>query len=536
MSEGILVFCELADGAFKKTAYELLGKASELSAQVGGSISAVVLSPEGGDFASLGKYGAVNVYHASVDTNNAGEATRAIQKAIEESGAKVVLSSASSQAKEIFPRLSARLKAGLGAEVTELSFADGQVVGKRPQFAGKVFSEVRILSEKQLFTVRGGSFAAPVAGSGSANVQSLDVSFENVDSATKLVEVIQSEATVVDLTEADRIVSGGRSVKSKENYDSLIRTLAASLGATAGASRAAVDAGYAGHSEQVGQTGKVVNPTLYIACGISGAIQHLAGMRTSRVIVSINKDKEAPIFKHSTYGIVADMFDVIPVLTQALSGGDIPVLTQALSGGDIPVVNMAKKTESAPVSTSAPKVEEAEVKKPATKKLSLKEKLAANKARATSAGLSSAPASKPVQTQKESTPVVPLVQAGAGIDPALVKELKEAIASLKTEVAEIKSAVAKSIKEENAALKKEIQRSEGNAKSFQDNAIKKIESVDKVVTNEVRRIREKTREVISNDTGRIQDAVFGLKGHVSAGLVINILTLVLAFIVLMKIW
>ena len=528
MSEGILVFCELADGAFKKTAYELLGKASELSAQVGGSISAVVLSPEGGDFASLGKYGAVNVYHGSVDTNNAGEATRAIQKAIEESGAKVVLSSASSQAKEIFPRLSARLKAGLGAEVTELSFADGQVVGKRPQFAGKVFSEVRILSEKQLFTVRGGSFAAPVAGSGSANVQNLDVSFEDVDSATKIVEVIQSEASVVDLTEAERIVSGGRSVKSKENYDSLIRTLAASLGATAGASRAAVDAGYAGHSEQVGQTGKVVNPTLYIACGISGAIQHLAGMRTSRVIVSINKDKEAPIFKHSTYGIVADMFDVIPVLTQALSGGDIPV------------VNMAKKTESAPVSTSAPKVEKAEVKKPATKKLSLKEKLAAKKARSKSAGLSSAPASKPVQTQKveqkESAPVVPLVQAGAGIDPALVKELKEAIASLKTEVAEIKSAVAKSIKEENAALKKEIQRSEGNAKSFQDNAIKKIESVDKVVTNEVRRIREKTREVISNDTGRIQDAVFGLKGHVSAGLVINILTLVLAFIVLMKIW
>lgn len=528
MSEGILVFCELANGAFKKTAYELLGKASELSTQVGGSISAVVLSPEGGDFASLGKYGAVNVYHASVDTNNAGEATRAIQKAIEESGAKVVLSSASSQAKEIFPRLSARLKAGLGAEVTELSFADGQVVGKRPQFAGKVFSEVRILSEKQLFTVRGGSFDAPVAGSGSANVQNLDVSFEDVDSATKIVEVIQSEASVVDLTEAERIVSGGRSVKSKENYDSLIRTLAASLGATAGASRAAVDAGYAGHSEQVGQTGKVVNPTLYIACGISGAIQHLAGMRTSRVIVSINKDKEAPIFKHSTYGIVADMFDVIPVLTQALSGGDIPV------------VNMAKKTESVLVSTSAPKVEKAEVKKPATKKLSLKEKLAANKARAKAAGLSSAPTSKPAQTQKveqrESAPVVPLVQAGAGIDPALVKELKEAIASLKTEVAEIKSAVAKSIKEENAALKKEIQRSEGNAKSFQDNAIKKIESVDKVVTNEVRRIREKTREVISNDTGRIQDAVFGLKGHVSAGLVINILTLVLAFIVLMKIW
>lgn len=413
MSEGILVFCELDNGAFKKTAYELLGKAAELSAQVGGSISAVVLSLEGGDFASLGKYGAVNVYYGSVDANNAGEATRAIQKAIDESGAKIVLSSASSQAKEIFPRLSARLKAGLGAEVTELGFTDGQVIGKRPQFAGKVFSEVRILSEKQLFTVRGGSFAAPAAGSGLANVQSLDLSFEDVDSATKIVEIIQSEVVVVDLTEADRIVSGGRSVKSKESFDGLIRPLAASLEATAGASRAAVDAGYAGHSEQVGQTGKTVNPSLYIACGISGAIQHLAGMRTSRVIVSINKDKEAPIFKHSTYGIVADMFDVIPVLTQALSGGEIPV------------VNIGKKIESTSASTvSVPKVEKfapkAEMKKPETKKLSLREKLAANKERAEKKASisSSASASTPVVSkkveQKAIIPSVPVEQAVAG--------------------------------------------------------------------------------------------------------------------------
>ena len=530
MSEGILVFCELTNGAFKKTAYELLGKASELSAQVGGSISAVVLSPEGGDLASLGKYGAVNVYHGSVDANNAGEATRAIQKAIDESGAKIVLSSASSQAKEIFPRLSARLKAGLGAEVTELSFADGHVIGKRPQFAGKVFSEVRILSEKQLFTVRGGSFAAPVAGSGSANVQKLDISFEDVDSGTKIVEIIQSEVAVVDLTEADRIVSGGRSVKSKDKFDSLIRPLAASLGATAGASRAAVDAGYAGHSEQVGQTGKVVNPSLYIACGISGAIQHLAGMRTSRVIVSINKDKEAPIFKHSTYGIVADMFDVIPVLTKALSGGEIPV------------VNIPTKAASAAASASPVSIPKVQAKKPITKKLSLKEKLAANKERAKAkASLSSsAPASTPAVSKrvekKVSSPVVPVVQTGLGIDPALVKELKDEIASLKTEVAQIKSVVDKSIKDGNTVLKKEIQRSEGNAKSFQDNAVKKIESVDKAVTNEVRRIREKTREAISNDTGRIQDAILGLKGNVSAVLVINILTLILAFIVMMRIW
>ena len=527
MSEGILVFCEVADGAFKKTAFELLGKASELASQAGGSVSAVVLSPDGSDFASLGGYGATKVYHASVDSNNSGEATRVIQKALDESGAKIVLSAASAQGKEIFPRLSARLRAGLGAEVTELGFSDGQVVGRRPQFAGKVSSEVRISSEKQLFTVRGGSFSVPKAGSGAAEVQSLDVDFEDLDSATKVVEILKAETTVVDLTEADRIVSGGRSVKSKENYDSLIRTLAASLGATPGASRAAVDAGYAEHSEQVGQTGKVVNPSLYIACGISGAIQHLAGMRTSRVIVSINKDKEAPIFKHSTYGIVADMFDVIPVLTKALNGGEIPV-----------VATPKKEIHSAPKAEAKAEPSKA-ASKPTTKRLSLKERLAAKKAKVAAAN--SAPA-KPAAKKEapkatptvSSTPSVPTAQMNIGIDPAVMKELKDEIAALKKELSQVKAGVDKAVKDGNAALKKEIQRSEGNAKSFQATATKKIESIDKAITNEVRRIREKTREAISNDTGRIQDALFALKGSITTTLVLNILTLILVFIMMMK--
>ena len=140
------------------------------------------------------------------------------------------------------------------------------------------------------------------------------VALEGSDSLARVTAREKSSSAVADLTEADRIVSGGRSVKSKDSYDALIRPLAAAIGATPGASRACVDAGYAPHSHQVGQTGKVVNPSLYIAMGISGAIQHLAGMRTSRVIVAVNTDAEAPIFQHATYGIVADMFEVGPAL------------------------------------------------------------------------------------------------------------------------------------------------------------------------------------------------------------------------------
>ena len=532
MSEGILVFCEMGDGAFKKTAFELLGKASELVGQAGGVVSAVVLGPDGIDFGVLGGYGATKVYHASIDANNAGEATRALQKALDESGAKIVFASASAQAKEIFPRLSARLRAGLGAEVTELSFVDGQIVGKRPQFAGKVFSEVRISSEKQLFTIRGGSFVAPEAGSGSAVVQSLDVDFEELDSSAKVVEILKSEAAVVDLTEADRIVSGGRSVKSKESFDSLIRPLSVALGATPGASRAAVDAGYAGHSEQVGQTGKIVNPSLYIACGISGAIQHLAGMRTSRVIVSINKDKEAPIFKHSTYGIVADMFDVIPVLTKALTGGEIPVIATPIES-ESSVTEETEETKETK-ETKAPDV---------TKKTSLKDRLAAKKAAVASATDSTPTEAKTASTTSSTAPasisaISPIAQGGAtvnvGIDPAAMKELKDEITALKKGLEQIKSGLDKTVKDGNVELKKELQRSEGNAKSFQENAFKKMETIDKTTANEVRRIREKTREAISNDTGRLQEALFVLKGSVTATLVLNILTLILVFIMMMK--
>lgn len=318
MSNGILVLCEHDGGAFKKTAFELLAKAGELAD--GGPVMAAVLGG-GADAASLGAYGASKAFvveHDALASYSTGARTRALQAIVAAASPAVVLAPASPDVSDVLPRLTARLDAGMGTEVTELRTEGGAVVGRRPIYAGKAFADVAVSSTPAFFTVRPNSFSVPAAGEGAAEVVAVSVELDAADSAAVATSRETASSSVADLTEADRIVSGGRSVKSQEKYDSLIRPLAAAIGATPGASRACVDAGYAPHSHQVGQTGKVVNPSLYIAMGISGAIQHLAGMRTSKVIVAVNTDAEAPIFQHATYGIVADMFEVGPVLQKEL--------------------------------------------------------------------------------------------------------------------------------------------------------------------------------------------------------------------------
>jgi electron transfer flavoprotein alpha subunit len=317
MPSGILVICERQADGFKKTAYELVGKASALVGQLGGSVSAVVVgSADAGD---LGDYGASTVYTVTgegLDGTNTGGNIRAIAAAIEAADPMAVLAPASPRYREALPRLAARLGLGMATECTDLR-ADGEnLVGRRPMYAGKAFADVTARQSPGLFTVRPNSFTTPEPGSGSPSIVALTVSCTADDMAVQVVGTEEPRSTSVDLSEADRIVSGGRPLGSSERFDEVIRPLAAAFGATTGASRAAVDAGYAPHTEQVGQTGKVVNPSLYIACAISGAIQHLAGMRTSRIIVAINKDPEAPIFQHATYGIVADVFDICPLLTE----------------------------------------------------------------------------------------------------------------------------------------------------------------------------------------------------------------------------
>ncbi len=313
MATGTLVFVEHDGGNIKKTAYELLGKAREL----GGPVSALLIgSADAGD---LGAHGASTVYTVTGDpfgTYTTGAWTKAVCAAIAQVQPAAVLAPASSAGRDLFPRVAARLGLGMAAEVTVLN-ADG--TAQRPAYAGKALQNIQVNTATAIYTVRPNSFAVGAAPGGSADVVAIDAGVTDADILAKVIEVKASDSTIADLTEADRIVSGGRSLKSAENFDAVIRPLAASIGATPGASRAAVDAGYAPHSAQVGQTGKVVNPTLYVACGISGAIQHLAGMRTSKVIVAVNKDAEAPIFQHATYGLVEDLFEVCPLLQSAFT-------------------------------------------------------------------------------------------------------------------------------------------------------------------------------------------------------------------------
>jgi electron transfer flavoprotein alpha subunit len=317
MASGILVVCEHEDGAPKKTAYELLSKARSLAAELGGDVSAVVIGSA--NAANLGEYGASVVYTADgseFSSDGTGSWASALAAAIVEADPAVVLGAASVDIRSAFPRLAVRIGAGMASDCTDLFIQDGVLIARRPMYAGKAFADVSISSSVALYSVRPNSFpgAAPVGGS--ATVSPLSVSHSEAELASKIVGVEAPKSETIDLTEANLIVSGGRPVDSSENFDRLIRPLAEALGATVGASRAAVDAGYAPHNEQVGQTGKVVNPSLYIAAAISGAIQHLAGMRTSRVIVAINKNPEAPIFQHATYGIVGDIFEICPLLTE----------------------------------------------------------------------------------------------------------------------------------------------------------------------------------------------------------------------------
>ena len=314
---GILVVAEHADGTFNPTASELLGKATQLAADLGTTVVAAVLGDA--PAAELGGFGASKVYQAkgAFSPYNASATIDALAAIIAKVDPDIVLAPASYEFRDSLPRLTARFKGAMAADAQDLKIADGKLVARRPVYAGRVEEDATLNARPAFATVRANSFDKPESTGATAEVE--EVSFEVSTPGVEVVEVLAPQTTGVALGSADIVVAGGRALKSKENFDSLVRKLGDLMGAGVGASRAATDAGFADHSEQIGQTGQVVSPNLYIGAGISGAIQHLAGMRSSKVIVAINKDADAPIFQHASYGIVADLFDVIPALIEELS-------------------------------------------------------------------------------------------------------------------------------------------------------------------------------------------------------------------------
>ncbi len=255
--------------------------------------------------------------HPAFAHYDAAGCVAAVAAAIEKTQPSAVLFAASALGRDLAPRVAARCGVGLASDCTALTVDGGALVATRPVFAGKAIQKVGFARTPAMATLRPKVFA-PGSGGGPATVEPLEFAYDAAASARAVVmEVAESSGGKVDLTESEIIVSGGRGLKGPENFP-LVEQLADALGATVGTSRAVVDAGWRPHSDQVGQTGKTVSPKLYVAVGISGAIQHLAGMSSSRCIVAINKDPEAPIFKVADYGIVGDLFEVVPALTEAV--------------------------------------------------------------------------------------------------------------------------------------------------------------------------------------------------------------------------
>jgi electron transfer flavoprotein alpha subunit len=268
--------------------------------------------------AELGHYGATKVHVAE---NPAlafytGEAyAKVIVDVLKSASPDIVLGSHTPTGRDLLPRVAARLGVGLASDCISLAFNGGKLTVRRPVYAGKATAEVEFAGPgPQLATVRANALGVPKPDP-SKSAEAIKVAPDLGELKSKVTEVVKGNSARPDVTEASVVVSGGRSLKSADNFK-LLEEMADVLGAAVGASRAAVDAGYRPHRDQVGQTGKVVSPTLYIACGISGAIQHLAGMRTSKVIVAINTDPEAPIFQVADYGIVGDLFQVVPALKE----------------------------------------------------------------------------------------------------------------------------------------------------------------------------------------------------------------------------
>jgi len=311
-----LVIGECKDGKIKKASLEVINSLASQGNEVDVIIFGDKATSAAQDIAKdVGSQGAkklltcagthLNFYQADAIANTLADTFKS-------GGYQILAGSASAQAKDLFPRMSVKLSAGLAVDCTALEVKGSEIKARRPMLAGKYFAWVKFKAPCAVISVRPNVLGLGAGGGTVAAVQTVTANTTN----RSITESISGTGTSSrpELSEADRIVSGGRAMKNTENFK-ILNELADVIGAAVGASRAAVDAGYAPHAMQVGQTGKTVNPSLYMACGISGAIQHLAGMKTSKFIVAINTDPEAPIFTRADYGAVGDLFQVVPALT-----------------------------------------------------------------------------------------------------------------------------------------------------------------------------------------------------------------------------
>lgn len=317
----VLVFLEQRDQNLKSSAHEALSVAYKIAGS-SENVAGLTVGLDSTDTAaaSLAEFGCSTLYtvkESSLQNYNVLGYSAALSKAIDEFKPDVVLGIASPMGRDLFPRVAAKHNAGLLTDLTDVTIDGGNLLGGvKPMYAGKVLAKVSYKGDGiRMATLRPNVFAPEKNPATLNQVELTSVSWDQ--EAQKLSELKKGASTKADLTEAGKIISGGRAMASEQNF-SILFECAETLDATVGASRAAVDSGYASHDMQVGQTGKTVNPNLYIACGISGSIQHMAGMRTSKTIVAINTDEEAPIFSVADYGVVGDLFEVVPELTKQL--------------------------------------------------------------------------------------------------------------------------------------------------------------------------------------------------------------------------
>jgi len=321
MAKGIWVFAEVKEGNIRKVTFELLSQGKKMAEKLGEELTAVLLgSGVEGLTGRLAEY-ADKVYwfdDPALAQYTTDPYATLLANLLKEHQPSIFLCGATVIGKDLSPRIATRLQTGLATDCTGLTIGDNHLlVAKRPVYAGKAYVEVTCpVSRPQMASVRPNvlEMIPPAAGKKGETIK-IEAKVDPSSLRTAVVEVVKAAGAKIDLTEAEIIVSGGRGIKGAENFK-VLEELAAVIHATVGASRAAVDSGWRDHNDQVGQTGKVVTPNLYIACGISGAIQHLAGMGSSKIIVAINKDPDAPIFQKADYGIVGDLFKVVPVLTE----------------------------------------------------------------------------------------------------------------------------------------------------------------------------------------------------------------------------